>query len=114
VNFHADAGVSFKGFAPGRPDDLFGVALGYARISNGARSLDYDNMAFNNPLAPIRSGEALVEATYIASVAPGWTLQPDLQYIRRPGGNIPDPRDATGIRTLRDAFVIGLRTLIRY
>jgi porin len=114
VNFYADAGVSFKGFAPGRPDDLFGVALGYARISNGARSLDYDNIVFNNPLAPIRSGEALVEATYIASVAPGWTLQPDLQYIRRPGGNIPDPHDATGIRTLRDALVIGMRTLIRY
>jgi porin len=114
VNFYADAGVSFNGLAPHRPDDLCGVAIGYARVSNGARRRDYDNTAFSNPLAPIRSGEALVEASYIANVAPGWTLQPDLQYIRRPGGNIPDSRDPTGARTLRNALVIGLRTLIRY
>lgn len=114
VNFYADAGVSFNGLIPGRPDDLFGVAVGYARVSDAARALDYDNAAFNNPLAPIRSSEALLEATYVASVAPGWTLQPDLQYIRRPGGNIPDPRDPTGVQTLRNSLVIGLRTLIRY
>jgi porin len=114
VNYYADAGVSFNGLAPGRPHDLFGVAVGYARISNGARALDYDNIAFNNPFAPVRSSEMLLEATYIASVAPGWTLQPDLQYIVRPGGNIPNPMDPTGVKTLRNAFVVGLRTLIRY
>ncbi len=114
VNFYADAGVSFNGLLSERPDDLFGVAVGYVRISDGARGFDYDNVAFNNPFAPIRSSEALLEATYIASIAPGWTLQPDLQYLVRPGGNVPDPRDPTGIRTLHNAFVIGLRTLIRY
>ncbi|WP_400767649.1 carbohydrate porin [Methylosinus sporium] len=113
VNFYADAGVSFRG-APARPDDLFGVAVGYARVSNGARGLDRDTAAFGNQFAPIRSGEALVEATYIASLVPGWTLQPDLQYIRRPGGNIADPRDPNGVRSLRNALVVGLRTLIRY
>ncbi|MBG0811712.1 carbohydrate porin [Methylosinus sp. H3A] len=113
VNFYADAGVSFRG-APARPDDLFGVAVGYARVSSGARGLDRDGAAFGNGFAPIRSGEALVEATYIASVVPGWTLQPDLQYIRRPGGNIADPRDPSGVRSLRNALVVGLRTLIRY
>ncbi|KAF2990544.1 carbohydrate porin [Methylocystis sp. MJC1] len=114
VSASADAGVSFVGVIDARPDDLFGVAVGYARISNGARGLDRDTAFFNNPLAPIRSSEELVEATYIARMASGWYLQPDLQYIRRPGGNAPDPRDPTGVATLHNSLVLGLRTLVRF
>jgi porin len=97
-----------------RPDDLFGVGIGYTQISQSARGLDRDTAFFGNPLLPVRSYEALVEVTYIAKMAPGWSLQPDLQIIRQPGGNIPDPRDPTGLLPLRSSLVLGLRSLLRF
>jgi porin len=114
VNLSADAGVSFIGFMDERPDDLFGVGLGYTKISNAARRLDYDTAYFNSSLLPIRSSEELVEVTYIAKIATGWYLQPDVQWILQPGGNIPDPRDPTGVLPLRNSLVLGLRSLIRF
>ncbi len=114
VNFYADAGVAFVGVLPPRPEDMFGVSVGYARVSGGARGFDRDTAFFSNPLSPIRSSEMLLEATYIARLAPGWTIQPDLQYIRRPGGNLPDPRDPNGVKTVGNSVVLGLRTLIRF
>jgi porin len=114
VSLSADAGVSFNGFMEGRPDDLFGIGLGYTQISNAARMLDYDTAYFNNSLLPARSAEELVEVTYIAKIAAGWYIQPDMQFIMQPGGNIPDPGDPTGTRTLRNSLVFGLRTLMRF
>ncbi len=114
ISLYVDAGATFTGLWAARPDDLFGVAAGYARIGRGARDLDRDRAAFNNPFMPIRSGEALIEATYVAQIVPGWTLQPDLQYVAKPGGHIPDPRDPNGVRALRNSLVLGLRTLVRY
>jgi len=52
------------------------------------------------------------ELSYIAQLAPWWTLQPDVQYIVRPGGNVPDPND--GSKTVGSAFVIGARTTINF
>jgi porin len=114
VSLSADAGVSFIGFMDSRPDDLFGVGFGYTKISNAARMLDYDTAYFNNTLLPIRSAEELVEVTYIAKMATGWYVQPDVQFIIQPGGHIPDPRDPTGTLTLRNSLVFGLRSLIRF
>lgn len=114
VSLSADAGVSFVGFMDNRPEDLFGVGLGYTKISNSARMLDYDNTYFNSALLPVRSAEELVEVTYIAKMAPGWYIQPDMQFIMQPGANIPDPGDPTGTKTLRNSLVFGLRTLMRF
>jgi porin len=114
VDLSADAGVSFVGFMDSRPDDLFGVGFGYTRISGSARALDRDAAFFNNPLQPVRSSEELAEVTYIANMAPGWYVQPDVQFIRQPGGNIPDPRDPAGVLPLRNSLVFGLRTLVRF
>ena len=54
------------------------------------------------------------EATYIAQVLPGFALQPDIQYIVRPSGHILNPRDPGGREDVRNALVLGLRTVIRY
>ena len=40
------------------------------------------------PGRPIRDYEIDMEATYQYVVAPWWQLQPDLQYVVHPGGNI--------------------------
>ncbi|MGJ0510482.1 MAG: carbohydrate porin [Methylocystis sp.] len=114
VSLSADAGVSFIGFMDNRPDDLFGIGFGYTRISSAARNLDYDTAFFSNSLRPVRSSEELVEVTYIARMAAGWSLQPDIQFIMHPGGNMADPKDAGGTPALRYALVFGLRSLVRF
>jgi porin len=110
-SFYADGGFTLKGALDDRPNDGLGVAFAYARVSRRARALDRDSVAFGIP-TPIRSSEAVVEVTYQAQIADGWTIQPDFQYILRPGGHVSNPREPG--RAIRNAVVIGLRTTIQY
>ena len=52
------------------------------------------------------------ELGYAAQIAPWWTVQPDLQYIVHPGGDVIDPRDPTG--AVKDAVLAGVRSTIRF
>src|SRR5579871_2284634 len=89
VSFYADAGLTYKGLIPGREDDTAGIALAVARIGDNARGLDQDTQFFSgNPLFPVRSNEMVLEVTYQIQATPWLTLQPDLQAIFRPGGNV--------------------------
>lgn len=110
VDYYADGGLVFAGFVPGRPRDSFGVAAAIAGISERAKDLDRDTVSFGTNI-PIRNDEILMEANYIAEIVPGWTFQPDFQYVWRPGGNVPDE---SGTKPLGDAAVIGARTTITY
>jgi porin len=110
--FYADGGLTFKGVLPGRPDDMAGIAFGYAKASNRLRAQQRDARAFG-ATTPILSSEVLLEVTYQAQLVPGWTLQPDLQYIRRPSGGVANPANPTGQR-IKDAVLLGLRTTIQY
>ncbi len=112
VVFYADAGLSYKGLVPGRPDDTLGIAFAHARISKRARALDRDARAFG-AAGPVRSSEALLEVTYQAQIVPGWTIQPDFQYVWRPGGRVANPLDPAG-RVIKNAVMLGVRTTIRY
>jgi porin len=105
INFYIDGGLNFAGLVPGRPNDVFGVAGAYAQISNSVRGLDYDM-----GVTPVRNYEAAIEVTYQAQIVPGWTVQPDFQYIFNPGGNIAD---GSG-QPAKNAVVIGLRTTIAF
>ena len=111
VDFYADAGVNVTGMIASRPDDAFGVALAYARISRATAALDQDMIAISGSAGPVRSSEIVLEATYSVQIAPGWSLQPNFQYVVRPGGGAPDPYDPT--RSLRNAAVFGLRTALK-
>lgn len=113
VDVYADVGIAYKGLLPGRSDDTIGLAFGLSRISPQARGLDADTILATGIVTPRRSSEAVIEATYQAVLGPGVTLQPDFQYVFRPGGGIANPRDAGGAR-LRNAAVFGLRGTIRY
>jgi len=112
IGLYIDGGLTFQGLFSGRPDDILGMAFSYARISSQARDLDRDARLLGGA-GPIRSSEALVEITYRAQIVPGWTLQPDFQYVIRPGGRIADPRAAAG-SAIRNAIIVGLRSSIRY
>lgn len=91
ISFYADGGLLYKGLVPGRPDDKVGIAAAHARVGRNARRLDADIRRFGNLFYPVRSGETVIEMMYQAQLAPWWTLQPDLQYIIRPGGGVLNP-----------------------
>lgn len=114
VSFYADGGLNFNGMLKSRPDDSFGVSFAYTGISRHARGFDADTAFFKDLPQPIRNHEALIELTYQAQILPGWTLQPDFQYIFHPGGNVPNPLVLGSTVPIRDAAVFGIRTTIKY
>ena len=111
VDFYLDGGVSYKG-PFGRDNDIIGAAFAYSRISNSVRQLDADTAFFTGQPYPVRASETVVEVSYQYQIAPWWQLQPDFQYIVRPGGGIPNPDQPT-VR-IGNAAVLGLRTVITF
>ena len=112
ISAYFDGGAGFKGLLPSRADDVLTFGVAYARISSDAAAADQDALAFNGPPFPIRNEEVVFELSYQAQIAPWWTVQPDLQYIVHPGGNVADPDDANA--TLGNAFVAGIRSTIKF
>lgn len=113
IDLYIDGGVNFIGLVPGRPNDRFGFAAYYARISSAARAFDRDSRLFGAWTAPLRDREALVEATYAFEAAPGFAVQPHVQYIIHPGGAGRGFDGEGRIKPAR-AATIGLRTSIKY
>jgi porin len=114
VSFYLDGGVQFSGFSMWRPNDKIGVAVTYAKISDGARQYDRDVQLYTGIATPIRDYEGILEVTYAAEVQPGVTVQPVFQYVVHPGGGVVDPNDPTQTRRIRDAAVFGVRTTINF
>lgn len=113
LSFYVNGGVTWKGMIPGRDDDVFGLGFAYAKVGAAARGYDSDT-AFFNPgnFSPIRSHETVIEATYAFQATPWWIIKPDIQYVIRPGGGVPNPNDPTKI--IGNALVLGLATQIRF
>ena len=114
IDLYADAGIEWIGLDGRRPQDKFGIAAAYARVSSRARALDGDFQAMNGPSWPVRSFESLVTAVYQYEVRSGWTLQPNAQYILHPGGGATNPTGTNPGKHLRDAAVFGLRTVLKF
>lgn len=102
-SFEIDSGIVFAGLIPGRPDDRFGASVIYSRFSSAIGAFDQDTINFTGVPRPVRDFEANLELTYMAQIRPGWTVQPDFQYIWHPSG-------VAG----RDARVLGLRSIVKF
>ena len=105
IDAYVDTGLAYKGLFDGRDDDTVGMSFAYARISDEAQRADRDTILYTGLPMPRRRAEAVIEATYQAVVVPGFTVQPDAQYVIRPGGGIAGPDG----RRLRNAAVLGVR-----
>jgi porin len=103
INFYLDGGAIFANVFPGRPNDKFGASFIFARYSNSVRGLETDMYAFTGIPQVIQTYEANLELTYVAQIVPGWTFQPDLQFIWRPDGGV-----------WPNATVVGARSLLRF
>jgi porin len=114
IDLYVDGGVGLKGLLPSRDNDVLTIGVAYARISGDARDLDRSSRLFSGVASPVRSYEAVIEVSYAAEVAPWLVVQPDLQYILNPGGHVADPSDPTGVATVDDALVLGVRTAITF
>lgn len=113
INMSLNAGFTFREPFEHREDDVFGIGVGYANVSNSASSLDRDMTANGTPTLK-RSGETFVEATYQYQLAPWLGLQPDFQYVFNPGGGLINPNDPTGTRKVGNEAIFGLRTNISF
>ncbi len=98
VSFYVDGGINFTGFVPGRRRDVAGVAVAHSSISDeySRNSRAQGGTGF--------SSETVLETTYRVTLAPWWSVQPDLQYIFNPSG-------ASGSH---DALVLGMRTAVTF
>jgi len=114
IDRYADAGLEFIGLNDQRPNDRFGMAVGYAHVSKRARALDLDFRQFSGGTWPVRSFEGLLTAVYQYQVRDGWTLQPNLQYIIHPGGGATLPTGSSPGHPLKNATVLGLRTTLKF
>jgi porin len=114
IDFELDAGLTWKGLLPNRPRDVAGVALGYARIGGTARAFAADQSLFTGIAQPARDYEIVLEVTYQVNISPWWFLQPDLQFIFHPGGNVAAPLPAPPTEPIPNAVVVGLRSAITF
>lgn len=110
IDVYVDAGLSYKGLIPGRPDDTAGISGAYARISPDVAM--QDELAGNAPL--IRDFNGLIEATYQYVVAPGFSLQPDFQYLIHPGAHGVAIPNLAYNEPIHNAAVFGLRATVHY
>ena len=98
MDFYVDGGFNFTGFVPGRILDVAGVGIAHSSISNDY-SRSQQRLGERGS-----SAETVIEATYKITVAPWWSVQPDLQYVFNP----------SGVHGSHDALVLGLRTSVAF
>jgi porin len=113
IDLYADGGVTFKGPIAARPDDTIGLAFAVGRVSPAVAAYDRDLAAASGEPVPVRDFEAAIEWTYRWKLAERWFIQPDLQYIFHPGGNIAPPPGIAGT-PITNALVVALRTTLRF
>ena len=117
VDYSFNGGVVYHYPFAGRPDDTVGLGMGYAHVSHRAALYDADASAYNLTVSPsnympIRSSETFIEATYQYQVHPWWQIQPDVQYVFKPGGGVQNVVDTT--QRVRNELILGLRTNILF
>ena len=114
VGLYLDSGLTFRGMIGSRPNDQIGLAVAYGRVSPPVAAYYGDVVTTTGTPMPIPDYETTIELTYRAQLAPDLSLQPDLQYIIHPGGNVANPRDPSGATAIPNAFVVGLRTILKF
>jgi porin len=86
-----NGGLVYQGLIPGRAQDKAAVGAAYGRFSDQLRRAQRDQQR-QDPSVGVRDYELALEWTYVVQVTPWLQVQPDVQYVIRPGGtgNIPD------------------------
>ncbi len=108
TNFQIDGGINWKGPIPDRGQDTIGVGASYLRLSGNARQQSATAAEEDEP-RPLPRAEIVLEVTYQAQVT-GWLqVQPDLQYIIFPAGQLTSEGHLP-----HNAVFIGVQTTISF
>ncbi len=99
LEYTFDTGLHYRGPLPGRDDDALALGFACVNISDDQRRAERAAGA-----AVLSDYELAVELSYQINVTPWLGIQPDVQWIRHPGGSA----------ALNDALVIGLRTRVTF
>ncbi len=76
VDFYIGGGIHYRGLIPSRDDDIIGLAVAHASISEDLRDVK-----------KMDRHETAIEATYRAQVFPFLTVQPGVQVVFNPGAD---------------------------
>jgi len=98
-NLTVDGGVRYQGLFPSRDNDIAGLAVAYARVSDRVRTA-----ALAGGVTPLPDHEIVMEFDYQAQIKPWCTVQPCVQWILHPGGS----------NAIADAVIVGLRTNLTF
>lgn len=110
INFAADAGLVYKGLF-GRDKDSFGIGWGLGRMGERARAYDRDYRRLSDENWRVRGTEHHLEVTWQVQATPWLQLQPNFQYMFKPGAGVVI--DGTHNR-IADEAVFGLRTTANF
>jgi porin len=87
VDFYVGGGIHYKGIISSREDDILGLAVAHAQISEDQRDAEdvaeSDGLSFHSR----DRHETAVELTYRAQVLPWLAIQPGVQTIFNPGAD---------------------------
>jgi porin len=83
LGWAVDTGVAWTGPVPGRPQDVAALGLAHARFSRRFA----DGVRLADPAATTPDFEQVIELSYTVALNENLTIQPDLQFIRHPGGS---------------------------
>jgi porin len=112
LSVYADAGITVKAPFHDRTDDVVGIAVAVARVGRETRATSEAVRRISGVAVPIPDAEAVIEATYRFQATPWWILQPDLQFIRHPGGHVA--LSSQTVKAIPNATVMGLRSAILF
>jgi porin len=113
VTFYADGGFAYKGPFASRGDDVVSFGVSFVRVSGQAERL-IENLQRFGSKAHAPDYEAAIELDYQATLAPWWTVQPDMEFVFHPTAPIAQPTVTTPVPRIGNALILGLRTSIRF
>lgn len=111
VNFYTDGGFAYKGPFASRGDDIVSFGISFANISGQAEQLAHDLQRFSGSNAHASDHEAAIELDYQMTLAPWWTVQPDMEMVFHPTVR---PDATTPLPRVGNALIFGMRTSIRF
>lgn len=110
-----DAGLLASGLVPGRPKDKVGVTVLYAQLGHEAARYDREVLSRAGLYRGTDPSEISFEVSYVAEIVTGWTVQPNVSYIMRPGAGHARMHPSGAVHPPpKDALVFGLRTTVVY
>jgi len=84
--FFINGGLVYRGLIPGRANDVAGFAVVYGKFSSDLRQ-SQRLMRQAGAAVTVQSYELVLEWTYSIQVARWLAVQPDVQYVVKPGGS---------------------------